>query len=109
MTAHRRYDDGAILAWIETYIADRHHAPTMRQIQEACGISSTSVTRDIPGRLVDAGSICCTPFLARSITLGSSAPMVVALRGVEQAIEQGRPSEALRTLRGLLRKLEGQG
>jgi SOS-response transcriptional repressor LexA len=108
MTAHRRYDDTAVLSWIETYIADRHHAPTVRQIQAACGISSTSVTRDILGRLVDAGAICYTPFSARSITLGSSAPLVVSLRGVEQAIERGRPSEALRALRALLRRLEGQ-
>lgn len=97
----------AVLAYIEAYIARHGSSPGYREIADSCGGMSTSTAARHVAGLEAEGRLRTMRGAARSITLGSSAPLMVALRGVEESIEHGRPSDALRTIRGLLRRLGG--
>lgn len=57
-----------VQAFIEGYIAENVTAPSLREIQLGCGISSTSETRRFWKMLVDAGEIVRTRGHARAFT-----------------------------------------
>jgi repressor LexA len=97
----------AILSCVEQHIATRGFAPSLREIMEACGVSSTSVAAYNLRRLVQYGCLETTPGIARSLTLGSRAPLIEDLRGAVGLLEDKRADDALMTLRGLLKRLEG--
>lgn len=59
----------SILRYIETFWAEHSYAPSVRDIQRGCGISSTSVVERHLGKLVKRGKIGRVPGLARTITV----------------------------------------
>jgi SOS-response transcriptional repressor LexA len=62
-----------ILQYIEEHWAERHYAPSLRDIKAGCGISSLSVVAWNVGKLERRGKINRTPEIARSITLRGRA------------------------------------
>ena len=62
-----------ILKYIEDHWAERHYAPSLRDIKAGCGISSLSVVTWHVGKLERRGKIKRTPNIARSITLTGPA------------------------------------
>lgn len=64
----------SILRYIETFWAEHGYAPSVRDIQRGCGISSTSVVQRHLERLQARGDIRREPEIARSITLPHNVP-----------------------------------
>ena len=62
-----------ILRYITEHWAERHYAPSFRDIQAGCGLSSLSVVTWHVGKLERRGKIHRTPGIARSITLVGGA------------------------------------
>lgn len=60
---------GAILRFIRGHIRTHGYAPGVREIGEACDISSTSVVTYNLDRLAEAGYIKRAPGVARSISV----------------------------------------
>ena len=58
-----------ILRYIEEFVAERCYAPSFRDIQAGCGLSSLSVVTWHVGKLERRGKIKREPGIARSITL----------------------------------------
>ena len=58
-----------ILRYIEEHLAERNYAPSFRDIQAGCGLSSLSVVTWNVGKLERRGVIKREPGIARSITL----------------------------------------
>lgn len=56
--------DNRVIAFVDAYWKTRYHAPTVREIMLACGISSTSVTAYTLRRLAKTGKYV----LSRGIT-----------------------------------------
>jgi SOS-response transcriptional repressor LexA len=107
MTTYRHHDRSGLLAYVERYIAEHGYGPTLREVQAACGLSSTSVAAYNVHRLVDDGALCYAPGIARSLTLGRRAPLIEDLRMAVQALQQDKPVVALAGLVELLKRLEG--
>lgn len=82
----------AILAAIRDYTADHGYAPAVRDLQAACGHSSTSVTAHWLKQLKRAGRITWEPHVARSIRLVEAEDDVAALRA-ENARLRARVAE----------------
>ena len=55
--ALRRHDYSAVLEWIKVYCAQHGYPPTVREIGQGCGISSTSHVNYVLRQLVEQGSI----------------------------------------------------
>lgn len=67
MKARKTTDDMAVLDFIAWFIQQDGYAPTVREVQLACEISSTSVVRHALDRLQADGLIDWTPGLARTM------------------------------------------
>ena len=63
---HNRDD---MLEWIVQFIAEHSYPPTIREIGQACHISSTGVVEYHLRKLEREGRIKRTPMLARSIVV----------------------------------------
>ena len=62
-----------ILRYIQEHWAERHYAPSFRDIQVGCGLSSLSVVTWNVGKLERRGVIKREPGIARSSTLTGRA------------------------------------
>lgn len=62
-----------ILDFVRIHIRDHGYAPSTREICDAVGISSTSVTNYHVNRLVEAGKLRKAPGTARSLVLVSDS------------------------------------
>ena len=63
----------AILDFIRKFKASEHMAPTVREIQAGCGLSSTSVVAFQLDMLEERGALKRRPRTSRSITLPEEA------------------------------------
>ncbi len=70
-----------MLVFIQDYYQEHLYPPTIREIGEAVGISSTSVVNYNLNKLVDAGMIQRNKDVSRGIRL-TSVPRIVPLRGI---------------------------
>jgi repressor LexA len=59
----------AIVSFIVTFYAEHHFPPTVREVGEAVGLSSSSTTQEHLRILIDEGRITRTPGTARSIVV----------------------------------------
>jgi len=70
---YRKYDPNDVLQFIISF--KRLHngdSPTLREICEACGVSSSSVAKHILNRLANAGLITQEPGTSRISVIGGS-------------------------------------
>jgi repressor LexA len=58
-----------VLTFIKGYLAAYRIPPTLREVAEACGLSSTGSVRYVLDALEDQGKISRKPGLARSIVV----------------------------------------
>jgi repressor LexA len=70
---HRHYSDEAILVAIKDYIASRGYAPSVRDLQAACGVQSTSTVEYHLRRLERDRRISRTALIARSTVVVRSS------------------------------------
>ena len=70
-----------MLVFIQDYYQEHLYPPTIREIGEAVGISSTSVVNYNLNKLVDAGMIQRNKDVSRGIRL-TNAPRIVPVRGI---------------------------
>lgn len=63
----------AIVEAVRWHIDQHGYAPSMRDIGDIVGLTSTSSVRHQVVTLVDAGFLVCAPFIPRSIRLGPAA------------------------------------
>jgi crossover junction endodeoxyribonuclease RusA len=79
----------SILTFVRDFQARQGIAPTLREISDACGLRSTSVTSYYLGRLQRAGMIERRPGVARSIAIVSK-PLVITLSWPASALWPNR-------------------
>lgn len=58
-----------ILKFIKSFIDRNGYAPSIREIQDGCGVSSTSVVSSQLDKLEDQGKIKRAPYIARGIVV----------------------------------------
>ena len=71
-----------VLAFIEAWIAERVNAPTVREIIDGCGLTSTSVAMYHLSALVREGRLIHTPGISRGITTKRALEAVRAAYGM---------------------------
>ena len=79
-----------MLVFIQDYYQEHLYPPTIREIGEAVGISSTSVVNYNLNKLVDAGMIQRNKDVSRGIRL-TNAPRIVPLLSLIHISEPTRP------------------
>lgn len=70
-----------VLAFIESYIAEHVNAPTIREIVEGCGLSSTSMATHYIGAMIRSGELVRTRIGERSYTTPRALAAVRAAYG----------------------------
>lgn len=69
MTRHRADRPDAILSFIEAYIEDHGYSPSIREMQVAAGLASTSAVHHHLRLLAKAGRITYLPSTARTVRI----------------------------------------
>lgn len=79
-----------ILAFIEAFVAEHRYPPSIRQIGEGVGLSSSSTVHSHLRKLVQLGKLTYDPNKPRSITLTGPAPITEETRRLREVARLAR-------------------
>lgn len=81
---HRRLSNPRImdvLRYIEQYVTTYHLPPSIREIGDACKITSTSVTNFYIAKLVERGYLERQPLIARGLRVTDAGRLALGIQG----------------------------
>lgn len=73
-----------VLRFISRFVRDNGYAPTMREIAEAMGWSSSNAAHDAVRGLIKRGFVNRTPIISRGLTLTDA--------GRDECVREGAPT-----------------